>query len=240
MLRRFIIILFPFLFFTTGCSEEEVRDYDNIPKETSLLEKQEQIMNTSIPYEDKEIHSIKVRNIGYLASVFNDINEVHLEVAKKSGLKPIENLKDAYAINVPIEKVENCDEFYLEDLTHSYPYLVPKAHELLKDIGRMFTETVKSRCGQTYIIRVTSILRTEHSVSRLRRRNVNATENSAHQYGTTFDISYVKFNQTNPNYILSQECLKNVLGEVLYDLRKQGRCYVKYERKQGCFHITAI
>ena len=32
--------------------------------------------------------------------------------------------------------------------------------------------------------------------------------------------------------------LKNVLGEVLRDLRKQNKCYVKYEVKQRCFHIT--
>ena len=26
--------------------------------------------------------------------------------------------------------------------------------------------------------------------------------------------------------------------EVLRDLKQAGRCYVKYELKQGCFHIT--
>jgi hypothetical protein len=29
-----------------------------------------------------------------------------------------------------------------------------------------------------------------------------------------------------------------VLSEVLRDLREQGLCYVKYERKQGCFQLT--
>jgi hypothetical protein len=28
------------------------------------------------------------------------------------------------------------------------------------------------------------------------------------------------------------------LAEVLNDMRKQGRCYIKYEVKQSCFHIT--
>jgi hypothetical protein len=31
-----------------------------------------------------------------------------------------------------------------------------------------------------------------------------------------------------------------LLGEVLRDLRNQGRCLVKYEYKTACFHITAI
>ena len=32
--------------------------------------------------------------------------------------------------------------------------------------------------------------------------------------------------------------LKQILSEVLNDQRHLGRCYVKYEVKQGCFHIT--
>ena len=36
-----------------------------------------------------------------------------------------------------------------------------------------------------------------------------------------------------------EDTLKMVLSEVLRDLKKQGDCYVKYELKQGCFHITA-
>jgi prophage antirepressor-like protein len=32
--------------------------------------------------------------------------------------------------------------------------------------------------------------------------------------------------------------LKWVLSEVLRDFREAGRCYVKYEVKQGCFHLT--
>ena len=34
------------------------------------------------------------------------------------------------------------------------------------------------------------------------------------------------------------DTLKWVLSEVLNDIRLQKRCYVKYEVKQGCFHIT--
>jgi hypothetical protein len=35
-----------------------------------------------------------------------------------------------------------------------------------------------------------------------------------------------------------QEDLKNLLAEVIYAVREEGKCYVKYERKSGCFHIT--
>lgn len=36
-----------------------------------------------------------------------------------------------------------------------------------------------------------------------------------------------------------EEKLKSVLADVLQDLRLQKKCYVRYEFKQGCFHITA-
>ena len=37
---------------------------------------------------------------------------------------------------------------------------------------------------------------------------------------------------------VSADTLKLVLAEVLRDVRKADKCYVKYELKQGCFHIT--
>ena len=72
----------------------------------------------------------------------------------------------------------------------------------------------------------------------MKRVNRNATHASAHQYGTTFDISYLKFICDSAGVNRTQEDLKNLLAEILHQLRKEGRCYVKHERKQSCFHIT--
>ena len=85
---------------------------------------------------------------------------------------------------------------------------------------------------------VTSVLRTNTSIAKLRRRNRNATDMSCHVYGTTFDISWRRFHHSDSTYIMSTEDLKNILGEVLYKMREDGRCYVKFERKQSCYHIT--
>ena len=127
----------------------------------------------------------------------------------------------------------------MDSLTHSYPYLVPEAAELLADIGRAFRDSLDARGGGDYRIKVTSMLRTPATVRSLRRVNRNATEESTHQYGTTFDISYSKFICDNPAATRRTfEDLKNLLGEILYDLRASGRCYVKYEYRQSCFHIT--
>ena len=40
-------------------------------------------------------------------------------------------------------------------------------------------------------------------------------------------------------FSLSIFCVNGgILSEVLRDMREQGRCYIKYEVKQGCFHMT--
>ncbi|MDE7387759.1 MAG: hypothetical protein K2M97_00745 [Muribaculaceae bacterium] len=184
---------------------------------------------------------LKVRPIGgSLGKVFNDSNRVHLEAAAEIGIDPIETIADAWNLRRPVVKVQSNRHYVVDRLTHSLPYLVPEAAKLLDDIGCRFADSLAARGGGDYRVKVTSVLRTPSTVKRLRRVNRNASSQSAHQYGTTFDISYVNFacgSSTDRNR--TQQDLKNLLAEVLRDLRDEGRCYVKYERKQGCFHITA-
>lgn len=181
----------------------------------------------------------KQKLTGRLSTVFSDSNYIHLSSAMNLGIAPINNLGDIYLIHKPIVKVNTCAEFYIEDLKYSLPYLVPEAADLLKEIGKRFSDSVLVKNGQRYKIKVTSLLRTPSTVAKLKRRNGNATEASAHQYGTTFDISYVRFIPLDKKSFLGQEKLKNTLAQILFELRNDNKCYVKYEVKQGCFHITA-
>ena len=185
------------------------------------------------------IHRVKTRGVGgSLAHVFNDKNDIQLSAAQVIGIEPVYSLNDAYNIKQPIVKISDCEDFQLDTLFHSMPYLVPKAEKLLHDIGKAFNDTIQSRTGHKCNIIVTSVLRTESSIHRLKRRNRNATTSSCHMYGTTFDISWRRFHYNDSSYIMYTEDLKNVLAEVLHEMREQGRCYVKFERKQSCFHIT--
>lgn len=176
---------------------------------------------------------------GSLGHVFDDLNDLHLEAARQLGISPIASEADIMADKHMLAEVATCREYFLDDLSHSYPYLVPKAAELLADIGRRFNQELEARGGGSYRIKVTSVLRTPLTVGKLRRLNSNATQESAHQYATTFDISYGKFICDSVTVGRTQEDLKNLLAEVLAEMRSQGRCYVKHERKQACFHITA-
>lgn len=179
-----------------------------------------------------------IKNIGNYAEVFNDSNHFQLKHAQRLGIQPITDMRSYYHTGRPLVKIATNDDYMLERLEHSYPYLVPEADRLLHDIGRNFREALRKRGAKEYKIVVTSVLRTPETVKKLRRVNVNATEQSTHQYATTFDISYNKFQPVSGNDDVSYVDLKSVLAEVLDDLHKQGRCMIKYEIKSPCFHIT--
>lgn len=219
--------------FAVGCSAPD--DSENGPIRVHNIAKRTMASDGTFDI----VHRVRTKGVGSsLGKVFDDLNDVQLSAAKKLGINPVYSLQDIYDIKRPLVKIETCNDFYLDSLTHSMPYLVPEAAKLIHDIGRAFTDTVIARGGQKCQIKVTSVLRTESTVKKLRRRNSNASASSCHMYGTTFDISWSKFVYCDPNYIMYTEDLKNILGEVLLEMRNQGRCYVKYERKQSCFHIT--
>ena len=175
------------------------------------------------------------------AVAFNDSNHVQLVVAQQWGVPPVKDREDAEQRKQELVYMA-CSPYY--DLAHldaSIPYLVPHAAILLHDIGRAFTDSLMVRNMPLYRIVVSSVLRSEADVARLRLTNKNATERSCHLYVTTFDINYTTFHPIGSAREPDRDMeirLKNILGQVLYDLRSQDRCYVKYERVQPCFHIT--
>ena len=77
-----------------------------------------------------------------LPRVFNDSNYIHLNEAQAIGIKPISNPADAWHIKRPLRHIGTCREYYLDDLTHSLPFLVPEAADLLRDIGQRFNDSL--------------------------------------------------------------------------------------------------
>ena len=73
---------------------------------------------------------------------------------------------------------------------------------------------------------LTSITRTDDDIMRLTKRNINASDNSAHRYGTTFDVSWKRFHKIDhdDHDELLPERLKLVLAQVLFDLKENERC----------------
>lgn len=175
---------------------------------------------------------------------FNDLNDTHLAAASSIGIRPLASREEIPAASKKLYLVGGpmrySQPFVVDELDHSSPFLVKEAYDLLHAIGKNFQDSLKSKQLPAYSVIVTSVLRTDADVKSLSRRNVNASQRSVHCYGTTFDITYRRFEKHDDEATDAGEIqLKGVLSEVLRDLRRAGRCYVKYEVKQACFHITA-
>lgn len=197
------------------------------------------IMSTACGKKRGELKPI--RYIGSYNRDFNDLNDKHLEAAKTIGIRPVASRDEAEKATRKMKEIATNKYYEVEELTHSIPFLVSEAEQLLEDIGRNFQDSLTNLNASLYKIKVTSVTRTVDDVSKLSKRNINSSANSAHQYGTTFDVSWVRYAKIDEKDPLDidKDQLKMVLASVLRDLQRDGRCYIKHERKQGCFHITA-
>lgn len=175
---------------------------------------------------------------------FPDLNDVQLATAQRLGIPAVADREEASRLRNRLVYVGECPYYHVDKLTYSTPYLVPRAARLLEEICHGFADSLMSRGMPLYRPVVTSLLRTQADVARLKRVNGNASEQSCHQYGTTFDICYNRFVRViDPADTLTKDVwpgeLKALLAEVICDHRQKGTCYVKYEIYQSCFHITA-
>lgn len=197
--------------------------------------------------KDMSLKLNEPRNIRGVVSYkrsFPDLNDKHLEVAKTVGIRPLEDREEAESMKEKLTYITDNEFYVVDSLAHSIPYLVPRASALLDTIGSNFLDSLAAKGLNPNQVIVTSVLRTQSDVKRLRRRNGNASANSAHCFGATFDVSWKRFKKVEdengrPLQDVGSDTLKLVLSEVLRDLRQAEKCYIKYELKQGCFHITA-
>ncbi len=196
----------------------------------------------------EEMESIEPRVIGtIIVDKYSDLNKIHLKYAETNGIKGFNSDKE---LNEKIKKlvsdgdlvkIENSGFYVVDKLTHSHPYLTPKAADLLDEIGERFQEKLEDKKMKKRYFQITSLLRTGESQRRLSRSNTNASSNSSHLYGTTFDITYARvFRKPKlaDRYEVEDGPAIKLLSEAIGELRKENRCVVVTERKERCFHIT--
>ena len=156
----------------------------------------------------------------------------HLNAAKSHKVDLIKNdkLLNKYINQGKLVKVKQRGYGWrVGDLSHSHSYLVPKGRDVLNDIAREFVNVT----GQNFFV-VTSLTRTLHDQDRLRGVNSNASSNdSSHNFGAAFDISYVRFNHK----IRPDSKLEKHLEDVLKKFAKTGKIYFVKEVKMRCYHI---
>ncbi len=170
---------------------------------------------------------------------FGDLNPTQLAAAKELGITPAETRDELKERLDNLVKIASNDDYRVDYMEHSMPYLTHGAEQLLSDIGKGFQQRLKEEGYREHRIIVTSALRTIEDQTKLSKSNANAAKQSAHCYATTFDITYTRFYRpTGDGADIDTKQLANVLGATLKELRDASRCYVKYEMRQHCFHIT--
>ena len=171
--------------------------------------------------------------------IFNDLNDIQLVAARANGTPHTLTVEELEVGKYGLKRIETNELYKVDPLIHSAPYLVSKAKDFLDELGEAFQDSLYNRgYDRRHRFIVTSVYRTENHIKRLRRSgNVNASKNSCHQYGTTVDITYVRFDKPE-EYRANDPKLLQLLMQTVYDMHQAGRCYLKYERKQSCLHIT--
>ena len=172
---------------------------------------------------------------------FNDLQAKQHEVASRIGLPhPPKDRKDAAKMRHQLVEIKTNDNYIVDSLTHSVPYLIPAAAHELEAIGAEWADILARNGLPHYRFYVTSVLRTEEDIRYLQKSgNINSVTQSCHCYGTTFDLAYMRYNKvSHTRTYMHEDNLKLVLGQVLLNHQRAGKIYVKYEWKQSCFHIT--
>ena len=191
---------------------------------------------------DGSVAKHRIWSVPRYLDAFPDSQQVQIVAATRWGVQPVLNRADAEDRKNELVYVQSSPYYHVDKMYRSIPYLVPRAAVLLNDLGRAYYDSLQIKGIPLHQFIITSVLRTKEDVSKLRNYNGNATENSCHLYGTTFDICYNRYKTVmtagEPRRMVRNDSLKWVLSEVLNDFRNNGRCYIKYEVKQGCFHIT--
>lgn len=179
--------------------------------------------------------------------LYRDFNVVHLKHAKQNGISPFNSNADfEHGIAALLKEdklVEISDNSYYRicKLTHSHPYLTPAAKQFLNDLGEIFHEKLDEKEMPGYYFQISSLLRTKENQKNLSRNNGNASSNSSHLYGTTFDIPYFTLVKRtflwNESEVMDGNASK-LLSEAIGEMRKEGRCVAVTEKNERCFHIT--
>ncbi len=183
------------------------------------------------PCEQSETHAWQM----------NDDVHAYWEHSWNTGLKRelryIPEIRKAFHAG-ELVLLENTDRYFIDTMHYSYAFAKPHVRDFLDTLYLRFQKKLKQTDLEGTRFVVTSLLRTRKSVDRLRKHNRNAIKRSSHLHGTTFDVSYATFLGQRPFNEGELRHLKEALAHALFDLRQEGKCWVKYELFQTCFHVV--
>lgn len=146
---------------------------------------------------------------------------------------------------VGLVRVNATDAFWVAPMAHGRPYLTPRAHAVLRSIAEDFHERIQGTDVAKARIKVTSLFRTRKDQRDLGRSNVNATRDASapHTHGTSMDLSYMKFVDSDGETLELAACQQVFLAETLAEVidehrRKDNMIFATREAKQACYHLS--
>ena len=166
---------------------------------------------------------------------------------RASGAAEIERLRRAGRL-VPLG--DSTEHWVLREMEHSVPYVTPDARAMLIELGRRFHARLDSLGIPRYRMKVTSALRTDETQAALRRTNPNASRSvSAHEFGTTVDVSHERFAVPAGSADMELESLEEIgkehsralqaeLGRAIWEMRGRNALKVMMEDRQPVYHMT--
>ena len=92
---------------------------------------------------------------------FGDLNDMHLKAAQSLGIRPLASREEVERMKEKLVQIRNNEHYSVDSLTHSIPFLIPRAGALLDTIGVNFLDSLTSKGLNPNQIVVTSVLRTE-------------------------------------------------------------------------------
>lgn len=175
-------------------------------------------------------------------------NSFHIDFVKKYGLPKVLDTKkqlldneEEYTSKYDLEKIDDNQYYEVPWLLNSLGYLKSGAKDFLDDLGEGFNKKLEE-CGlRSYRFSISSVLRTLEDQKKLRKINVNATQNlSSHFYGLTFDLAQTRFFEEGNDKPVYSYRLRNLLLRELIKLQDEGKCYVLLENQTKCIHVTVL
>jgi hypothetical protein len=161
--------------------------------------------------------------------------------AKRNGIVACNDDKDVNKriADGKLVRGKSNGKYEIDRLSFSIPYLTGDSKELLNEIARRYREKTSLKGLKRAKFIVTSMTRKKDYLRKLLKNNSNASVNSPHLYGNAFDITYKRF---DAHKLTLTNCdikfMKEALAEVIWQLRKEKRCWATYETSQNCFHVV--
>jgi uncharacterized protein DUF5715 len=189
------------------------------------------------------------REVGLLRQ---DVNAEQIATARRLGITPsdsagIERLKRAGRL---VALGDSTAWWVLRDMDHSVPFVTADARAMLAELGRRFHARLDRLGLPRYRMKVTSALRTDETQADLRKINSYASRTvSAHEFGTTMDVSHERFAVPAGVGEMETEMLEAVgkenakvleaeLGRAILEMRAARELHVMMENQQPVYHMT--